>query len=77
MVNLAGVQLSSRARAAHEQRDERLDFIVSPTDCDAHLPPFIGHGFAEAAQRAEGQGFRPGRKRTICGGELPDGRWTT
>ena len=28
---------------------------------DAHLPPLVGHGFAEAAGLAEAYGFRPGR----------------
>jgi histidinol-phosphatase (PHP family) len=28
---------------------------------DAHLPPFVGHGFAAAAQLAEAHGFRPGQ----------------
>jgi histidinol-phosphatase (PHP family) len=27
---------------------------------DAHLPAFVAHGFAEAAQMAEAHGFRPG-----------------
>jgi histidinol-phosphatase (PHP family) len=28
---------------------------------DAHLPAFVGHGFADAARMAEAHGFRPGR----------------
>jgi histidinol-phosphatase (PHP family) len=40
----------------HEEGGDAVTF-----GSDAHLPPFVGHGFAEAADMAEACGFRPGR----------------
>jgi histidinol-phosphatase (PHP family) len=41
----------------HEEGGEAITF-----GSDAHLPPFVGHGFAEAADMAAAHGFRPGTK---------------
>jgi histidinol-phosphatase (PHP family) len=40
----------------HEEGGDAVTF-----GSDAHLPAFVGRGFAEAAQMAEAHGFRPGR----------------
>jgi histidinol-phosphatase (PHP family) len=40
----------------HEEGGDAITF-----GSDAHLPPLVGHGFAEAAQMAETHGFRPGK----------------
>jgi histidinol-phosphatase (PHP family) len=40
----------------HEEGGDAVTF-----GSDAHLPAFVGHGFAEAAQMAEAHGFRPGK----------------
>lgn len=40
----------------HEEGGDAVTF-----GSDAHLPPYVGHGFAAAAQLAEACGFRPGR----------------
>jgi histidinol-phosphatase (PHP family) len=40
----------------HEEGGDAVTF-----GSDAHLPPYVGHGFAEAAQMAEAHGFRPSR----------------
>lgn len=39
----------------HEEGGDAVTF-----GSDAHLPEFVAHGFAEAAQMAEAHGFRPG-----------------
>ena len=39
----------------HEEGGDAVTF-----GSDAHLPPFVAHGFTEAAQMAEAHGFRPG-----------------
>ena len=40
----------------HEEGGDAVTF-----GSDAHLPPYVAHGFAEAAQMAEAHGFRPGK----------------
>jgi histidinol-phosphatase (PHP family) len=40
----------------HEEGGDAVTF-----GSDAHLPPLVGHGFADAAHLAEAHGFRPGR----------------
>jgi histidinol-phosphatase (PHP family) len=40
----------------HEEGGDAVTF-----GSDAHLPPFVAHGFAEAAQMAEAHGFRSGQ----------------
>jgi histidinol-phosphatase (PHP family) len=40
-------------------REEGGDAVTFGSD--AHLPSFVGHGFADAARMAEAYGFRPGR----------------
>lgn len=40
----------------HEEGGEAVTF-----GSDAHLPPYVGHGFTAAAHLAEACGFRPGR----------------
>ena len=39
---------------------EHLDHTVWRVEGDAHLPPDVAHGFADAAPMAEAYGFRPG-----------------
>jgi histidinol-phosphatase (PHP family) len=39
----------------HEEGGDAITF-----GSDAHLPPYVAHGFADAAQMAEAHGFRPG-----------------
>ncbi|MEV6964386.1 PHP domain-containing protein [Hamadaea sp. NPDC051192] len=40
----------------HEEGGNAITF-----GSDAHLPSFVAHGFAEAAQMAQAHGFRPGK----------------
>lgn len=40
----------------HEEGGDAVTF-----GSDAHLPPYVGHGFTAAAHMAEACGFRPGR----------------
>jgi histidinol-phosphatase (PHP family) len=40
----------------HEEGGDAVTF-----GSDAHLPSFVAHGFAEAAQMAEAHGFRSGQ----------------